>query len=151
MITELDSHSPTPSNPTPLATRFSHWHACGPDYVSYSAGMKRCSHLQLTGATLRLAPGESDTEAAAKQWEEIWAIPRAGSNLYFTNAHLSFAAGSEGEAEGLDSITIAVQGREKMDGILSRASKEGLCGEGWFNMLGVRWFLIQAEEIKPHI
>jgi hypothetical protein len=29
------------------SSRFSPWHAAGPDYASYSAGMKRCSDLHL--------------------------------------------------------------------------------------------------------
>src|SRR6266498_2684348 len=67
MMPELDSHTPTPQNPDPLTSRFSPWHACGPDYEAYSAGMKRAFHLHLIGVTLRLAPHDTDIEAAAKQ------------------------------------------------------------------------------------
>lgn len=148
---ELDSHSPTPNNPTPIGSRFSPWHACGSDYGAYAAGMKRCSDLQLMGATLRLAPGDSDSEAAARQWNDYFDIPSAGSELYFTNARLSFVPETKGKLEGLDSITLAVQGEERMNEILNRANKEGLCGDGWINMVGVRWFLVQAEDIKPRL
>ena len=144
---ELDSHAPTPSNPTPIATRFSPWHACGPDYVSYAAGMRRRAHLKLLSATLQLAPGDSDTDAATKQWEDYFGIPRSGNELYFTNARMNFVAGVEGKAEGLESLTVAVQGREKMGQMLEAARKEGVCRYNWIEMLGVRWFFVQAEDM----
>ena len=147
VIPELDSHSPIPSNPTPLASRFSPWHACGTDYVKYSAGMKRTSHLQLVGVTLALAPGDSDVGAATKQWEDMFGIPRSGNELYFANARVTFLPGSEGQVEGLTSITIAVQGRDRMAQILESARKEGLCGDLWIEMLGARWYFVQAEDV----
>ena len=63
---ELDSHKASPSNPDPLLDRFSPWHPCGPDYASYSTGMKRSSHLYCIGSSCRLAPGDRDTEGAAQ-------------------------------------------------------------------------------------
>jgi hypothetical protein len=139
---ELDSHRPSPSNPTPLTSRFSPWHACGTDYSSYSGGMKRHSHLRLVNAVCRLAPGDVDTQAAARQWEELFDVPRKEDELSFTNMRMKFIGGGEGEAEGLESITIAVEGEEKFNAILDAAREEGLCGDGWINMLGVKWFFV---------
>lgn len=143
---ELDAHQPNETNPTPLTTRFSPWHACGPlaSYPSYSAIMKRHSDLHLVGAVLRLAAGDSETEAASRQWEEIFGVPRSRDLLAFTNARIGFIRGEEGEREGLVSITIAVEGKERFQGILQRASNAGLCGDGWINMCGVRWYFVEA-------
>ena len=141
---ELDSHAPSPDNPTPLASRFSPWHAAGADYGSYSAAMKRCSDLHLVGVVLRLAPGATDTEAAARRWEEVFGIPRLRDRLEYTNAQLKFVPGDQGKPEGLESITIAVEGEERMAGILDRAKKGGLCGDGWINMVGVKWYFVPA-------
>lgn len=104
--------------------------------------MKRRSHLKLLGATLRLAPGRSDTEGAARQWQDYFGIGRDISDLIFTNAKLEFVPGVEGLAEGLESITIEVKGKDRFDKMLDIASKEGLCGDGWVNMLGIKWFFI---------
>lgn len=142
MMPELDSHAPNPDNPTPLKSRFSPWHACGSDYKAYSEGMKRSSHLTLEGCVLRLAPGELGHEAAARQWEEIFGVARSRDLLAFTNARLGFISGREGEPEGLVSITVGVNGRDKFQGILDRASKEGLCGDGWINMCGIKWYFV---------
>jgi hypothetical protein len=141
---ELDSHRPTPDNPTPLTTRFSPWHACGPDYASYSAGMKRHSDLQLMSAICRLAPGDKDTESAAKQWESLFGVQRNGDGLEFTNMRLRFISGEEGKAGGLVEIVIGVEGKERLRGVLERARREGLRvdGEGWVEMIGVRWAFV---------
>jgi hypothetical protein len=141
---ELDSHVPSPDNPDPLGSRFSPWHACGADYGSYSAGMKRCSDLHLVGAVCRLVPGNSDTKAAARRWEEVFGVPRTGSELLFTNSWMRFIPGVAGKPEGLESITIAVEGEERMAEILDRARKESLCGNGWINMVGVKWYFVPA-------
>ncbi|KAK5191388.1 hypothetical protein LTR96_009893 [Exophiala xenobiotica] len=152
MMPELDSHTPSPSNPTPLASPHSPWHACGPDYASYSSAMKRCSHLRLLSATCRLAPGQtdqSDTEAAAQQWEEYFGITRQNSDLVFTNARLKFVPGVPGgqsQSEGLESITIQVTGKDRFAKMLDMVSKEGLCGDGWTNMLGIKWYFVLSEE-----
>ncbi|KAF2117345.1 hypothetical protein BDV96DRAFT_571935 [Lophiotrema nucula] len=142
MMAELDSHTPSPNNPTPLKSRFSPWHACGSDHKVYYPGMKRTSHLTLEGCILRLAPGEQDHEAASRQWEEIFGVPRSRDLLAFTNARLGFVPGREGETEGLVSITVGVNGKENLNGILERASKEGLCGNGWIDMCGIKWFFV---------
>jgi hypothetical protein len=140
---ELDSHTPSQMNPTPLESRFSPWHACGPlsTHPTYSAGMKRHADLQLLAATCRLAPGDKDTIGAAKQWEGLFGIHANGAECQFTNAKLRFIAGEEGKADGLAEIKIGVKGRERRARILANAKAEGLCddGEAAFRMLGVRW------------
>ncbi|KAI9709946.1 MAG: hypothetical protein M1820_003024 [Bogoriella megaspora] len=150
IIPELDSHKETASNPSPLRTPFSPWHACGSlsTYPTYSSIMKRHSDLSLVGAILRLAPGDTETEAASRQWEQIFGIPRSRDLLAFTNARLGFIRSQDGEQEGLVSITIAVEGKANFDGILERASKAGLCADGWINMCGVRWYFADAGEPK---
>lgn len=91
---------------------------------------------------LRLAPGDLGHEAAARQWEEIFGVPRSRDLLAFTNARLGFIPGQEGEAEGLVSVTVGVNGRDKLEGILERAREEGICGDGWINMCGVKWYFV---------
>jgi hypothetical protein len=142
MMPELDSHAAHPNNPTPLKSRFSPWHAAGSDHKVYYPGMRRSAHLTLEGCILRLAPGDYNHEAAARQWEELFGVSRSRDLLAFTNARLGFVPGREGEPEGLVSITIGVNGKEKLDGILSRAREEGLCGDGWINMCGVKWYFV---------
>ncbi|KAF2713899.1 hypothetical protein K504DRAFT_399505 [Pleomassaria siparia CBS 279.74] len=142
MMPELDSHTPSPNNPTPLKSRFSPWHACGTDHKVYYPGMKRASHLSLEGCVLRLSPGDLGHEAAAREWEEIFGVARSRDQLTFTNARLGFIPGRDGEPEGLVSITVGVNGRDKLDGILDRARKEGVCGEGWISMCGVKWYFV---------
>jgi hypothetical protein len=143
---ELDSHSPSPSNPTPLVTPLSPWHACGPDYSQYSAIMARNSHLSFIRASCRLAPGQTDTNAAARQWQDIFGVPKETNRLLFANMLLEFAPGLDGEPEGLESITIRVKGRRKFDNMLAAASREGLCGDGWTNIVGVKWYFVLDEE-----
>lgn len=108
--------------------------------------MKRCSHLRLISAACRLAPGDVDTEAAARQWEELFSVPRERDELVFTNMRMKFIKGGEGEAEGLESITIAVEGEERFNAILNTAREEGLCGDGWINMLSVKWYFVLVGE-----
>ncbi|KAI1608786.1 hypothetical protein EDD37DRAFT_386811 [Exophiala viscosa] len=146
MLPELDSHTASPANPEPLENTFSPWHACGPDYARYSEAMRRCSHLKLLGATCRLAPDQLDTEAAAEQWQQYFGVKRDGSELLFTNARLKFVPGAESQPEGLDSITIGVAGKERFDQILEVVSREGLCGDGWTNMLGVKWYFVLNDQ-----
>jgi hypothetical protein len=139
---ELGSHHPSASNLEPLTPRFSPWYTCGVDYDSYSAGMKRFSHLRFIRAVCRLAPGDEDTEAAARQWEELFGVPRDRDELVFTNMRMKFIRGEKDEVERLHSITIAVEGEERFNAILDRAREEGLCGDGWINMLGVKWYFV---------
>ncbi|KIX04179.1 uncharacterized protein Z518_07733 [Rhinocladiella mackenziei CBS 650.93] len=146
MMPELDSHKPSPSNPTPLESVFSPWHACGPDYDKYSAAMKRCSHLRLLSATCRLAPGRTDTESAAEQWRGYFGVEKHGSELIFTNARLKFVPGVEGLSEGLESITLEVTGKQRFQKMLEIVAREGLCGDGWTNLLGVKWLFVPKDE-----
>jgi hypothetical protein len=140
MMPELDSHTPGPNNPTPLKSRFSPWHACGSDHKVYYPGMKRSEHLSLEGCVLRLQPGDTGHEDAARQWEEIFGVGRNRDLLAFTNARLGFIPGREGQAEGLDSITVGVNGRDKLDAILARAREAGITsGNGPVEMCGIKW------------
>lgn len=142
---QLDSHGPSSSNPDPLMTKFSPWHACGRDYDSYSGAMKRSSHLRFIETTCRLGSGDIDTEAAAKQWETIFGVPRTQDKLMFTNGVLRFTPGEKEEPEGIASITIAVEGETKFNNILNRAREGGLCGDGWINMLGLKWYFVYVD------
>lgn len=126
-------------------SRFSHWHGCGPDFDSYSAGMKRCSHLHINEVLCRLGPGDSDTEAAAKQWEKVFDVPRIQDKLLFTNGVVRFTAGEKGQFEGIVSITIAVEGDKKFNDILNRAREKGVCGDGFIHMLGVKWYFVHLQ------
>ena len=147
MTPELDSHAPSPNNPTPLKSRFSPWHACGPDHTTYYPGMKRSAHLSLEGCVLRLQPGDYDHEAAARQWEEIFGVERSRDLLAFTNARIGFVPGQRGRSEGLVSLTIGVKGRDKLDAILRRAREAGVCDDGGVQMCGVKWnFVLTGHE-----
>jgi len=148
---ELDSHPPSPGHSDPLSSTFSPWHAAGPDYESYSAGMKRRSHLSFDSAVCRLAPGDNDTEGAARQWEEMFGVPRNGDRLTFTNARVQFTPGVQGQPEGLVSVTVAVKGEKNLQGIVERASKEGLWGGGWINMVGVKWSFLLEDGSKSKL
>ncbi|EOA88309.1 uncharacterized protein SETTUDRAFT_107956 [Exserohilum turcica Et28A] len=141
MIPELDSHKPGPTNPTPLKTRFSPWHACGSNVESYTPGMKQTGHLSLEGCVLCLQPGDVGHEAAARQWEEVFGVARSRDLLAFTNARLGFVRGRPGLAEGLVSITVGVQGKEQYESILERARKAGICSGRCIEMCGVKWYL----------
>lgn len=78
-------------------------------------------------------------------------MPTSRDLLAFTNTRMGFVRGQEGKSEGLDCITVAVNGKERFDGILERASKLGLCGDGWINMCGVRWFFVDAGEPREKL
>ncbi|KAF1993920.1 hypothetical protein P154DRAFT_587543 [Amniculicola lignicola CBS 123094] len=140
MMPELDSHAPCASNPTPLQSRFSPWHACGSDYPRYVEHMKRAEHLNLEGCILRLAPADMGHEKAARRWEEIFGVARSRNLVAFTNARLGFMSGREGDREGSVSITVGVKGRENFQQILDRSREMGLCGDEWINMCGVKWY-----------
>ncbi|KAH7069552.1 hypothetical protein BKA63DRAFT_421404 [Paraphoma chrysanthemicola] len=141
MMPELDSHAPEPNNPTPLKSRFSPWHACGSDHKVYYPGMKRTEHLSLLGCVLRLQPGDSDHEAASRQWEELFGVARSRDLLAFTNAKMGFVAGQEGQPEGLVSITVGVKGQDKLDAIVKRARDAGVYSAHGIDICGVRWYL----------
>lgn len=142
MMPELDSHASEPNNPTPLSSRYSPWHACGSDHKVYYPGMRRSAHLTLEGCVLRLQPGETDHEAAARQWEEIFGVPRSRDLLAFTNARLGFVGGREGQPDGLLSVTVGVDGREQLAGIVARAKEAGVYADGRLTVCGVLWNLV---------
>jgi len=151
IIPELDSHSPSLTNPTPLQTRFSPWHACGPrtSYADYAAGMKRHSDLHLLSTTCRLAPGDDGVEGAARQWEDVFGVVRGkrGGENEFVNARLDFVPGIQGQAGGLVEICIGVEGHIALGDMLVRAKRMGvLGGDGAVEMLGVRWDFVLFEE-----
>lgn len=108
--------------------------------------MKRRLNLHLHGVVCRLAPGDVDHEAASREWEDISGIPRSRDLLAFTNSRMGFIRGVEGQLDGLVSITIGVEGRDEFNAILDRAREEGLCGDEWINMLGVRWYFACVDE-----
>ena len=60
--------------------------------------------------------------------------------LSIPNARMGFIRGVEGQPDGLVPITIGVEGRDEFNAILDRAREEGLCGDEWINMLGVKWY-----------
>lgn len=151
MMPELDSHFSEEWNPTPLETRFSPWHPCGDDYFGYLPKMKSTGHLWLRKCTLALGGGDSDTVGAAREWGDVFGLNTSKNEVVFTNARMAFVAGEEGVSEGLRDVTIGVQGRAVMDGILERARQEGICGDGWFEMVGVRWYLVLMNDVKARI
>lgn len=141
MMPELDSHAPGEDNPNPLLTRFSPWHACGPDYDVYSEGMKRSDHFTLEGCILRLQPEDLGHEAAARQWEETFGVARSRDQLAFVNARLGFIPGRQGEHEGLVSISLGVRGTDKYQAIMERAREMKVLQNGYIEMCGVKWYL----------
>jgi len=146
MMPELDSHGASPEHPDPLSSTFSPWHAAGADYGSYSAGMKRRSDLHLIGAVCRLGSGDTNTEAALSQWEELFGLPRDLNQLVFTNARMGFVKGTKGQPDGLVSITIAVEGEERLAGIVQRARERGVWDEGFVKIVNLKWFFVLAGE-----
>ncbi|KAF4632994.1 hypothetical protein G7Y89_g5126 [Cudoniella acicularis] len=144
MIPELDSHHPYPSNPTPLESPFSPWHALGPssNHSIHGKAMMKYSHLHLLSITCRLAPGVADIAGAARQWEELFDVRSAAheGQLQFTNARLRFLPGKENEKEGLLEVCVGVEGTDQLNDILDRAEKEGLVKkDGLVDMVGVLW------------
>ena len=156
---ELDSHTPCSANRIPLESRFSPWHACGSDYASYVQGMKKAGDLWLVGCTLRLKAGDEDARGAVGQWSGTFGVPRKQSRegrevLAFTNCEISFVLGRQGVSEGLESITVGVEGGDRLQGVVAAAKKEGVWNEGgWIDVLGVKWYLELKErsELKARI
>ncbi len=153
MMPELDSHRPSAENPDPLGSPFSPWHACGSEYGSYAAAMARSSHFRLLRVTTRLASGDKDTEKAARKWEHIFGVTRDGSELHFTNAQIRFFGGVDSVTDGLESITIGVQGKDIYDRIHRIAREQGVDRDGHLFMLGVKWHfvLLDSRRVKSVI
>ncbi|KAL2365419.1 hypothetical protein RJZ56_001663 [Blastomyces dermatitidis] len=115
-------------------------------------GMKRTADLHLADVTCRLAPGDEDTDAALKQWEETFGIPGDPGHLQFTNARMRFLPGMEGKSEGFTDVSIAVRGEERHKGIFDRAREVGLpSGDGWVEMLGCRWHFVSASGTREDV
>lgn len=146
---ELDSHSPTPDNPTPLASPYSPWHAAGKDHASYSKGMQRCSHLKLLEARCRLADGDSNIEAATGKWQSLFGVAGQNGSLKFTNATLRFVPGSQGKPDGLEAIAIQVQHVKKYEQTVQAAKQAGVWNGSSIEMLGLTWTLVQADKSAP--
>ena len=154
VIPELDSHNETKENPTPIATKFSPWHACGPDEKRYIAKMKEYGHLSLLGAVCRLPPGDWGSELAATQWEQTFGVPRSRDLIQFTNARVGFLHGEEGKREGIETISIGVQGDKRRQAIFKRAEERGLLetdaqGRRWVNMFGIWWGFVLTGDDEP--
>jgi hypothetical protein len=148
IMPELDTMWPTAEHPDPLAETFSPWHGFPLRLQQYLPAMKRTKHLQIVNVKLRLGPGDIDVNSAARGWTDIFGVPLAGNTLVFTNSTMEFLEGREGLREGLESITINVEGKANFDGILDRASAEGLCGDQWINLCGIKWYFVYAGEAK---
>jgi hypothetical protein len=145
MMPELDSHNVSPRNKAPVSDRFSPWHACGEEYERYVKVMRQTQHLHLISCVLRLGPGDHDTAGAADQWARSFGIPKAGEKLAFTNAQMSFHPGSAAHKEGLLSLSIGVANKAVREGILGRAKEQVVSGDGWFEALGVKWYIMDTE------
>jgi len=113
--------------------------------------MRQNSVLSIQKVLLRLAPGDDDITSAAQQWSHLFGVPLddLGTGLQFLNARLEFVPGSLEGAEGIESITIGIVGKERLEGIVRRAKERGLWREGtWVGMCGVRWFFDLLGEEK---
>jgi len=148
VMPELDSHKPTADWPSPVWTQISPTITLGPmDRAPiYLAAMEHSSFLRLVGVVLRLDPGDEDTIGAAKQWEDTFGITRSQDQLLFTNARIGFVSGQKGEPAGIHSIIIAVNGKQRLERMLWSAKVENLCGDGYVQMLGVRWYFIDGNK-----
>jgi hypothetical protein len=145
VIPEVDSIKPTDQWPSPVSTRISPTISLGPmdRAPTYLSEMRTSSGLRLQTVILRLEPGDADTIAAAKQWENMFGVPRNGHVLIFTNATIGFVPGEAGKPAGIDGITIAITGKNRWERICRTAQVEGLLGDkGYVNMLGVKWYLL---------
>jgi hypothetical protein len=110
--------------------------------------MKRHSNLHLLSATCRLAPGNEDTDGAARQWEDVFGVKRGTSKGQneFVNAKLKFIPGMQGERDGLVEICIGVEGNVAWSNVLGRADRAGVLGnDGIVDMVGVRWKFVLLE------
>jgi hypothetical protein len=148
IMPELDTMYPTKEWPDMLEEKFAPWHGFPGKYEKYSVVMKKTAHLQLVKLQFRLPPGQDGVLHAAGQWRDVFGVPMAGATLTFTNAAMEFLKGEDGKREGLETLTIAVQGREKLDGILQKARREGILRDEYVDLCGSRWYFIYAGEEK---
>jgi hypothetical protein len=148
MMPELDSHTISSRNPTPLISRFSPWHACGKDYDHYVEVMKANSQLYLLGCDLQVEQ-QQDPEQAATQWADLFGIPVAGHKLCFTNAELVFQPAGALTTEGLRRITVGVETQQQLGAIRDRARDNGLVvdpASSTIHMVGVEWHIVVLQQ-----
>ncbi|EGE78919.2 hypothetical protein, variant [Blastomyces dermatitidis ATCC 18188] len=153
VIPELDSHEATPANPEPVTSRFAPWHACGPDYASYSKGNE--AYCRPASGRCHL-PSSTGRRGHRRRIEavggETFGIPGDPGHLQFTNARMRFLPGMEGKSEGFTDVSIAVRGEERHKGIFDRAREVGLpSGDGWVEMLGCRWHFVSASGTREDV
>jgi hypothetical protein len=150
VMPELDSHAAAPAVaagvPSELTEAFAPWHAIDAPFEAYREVFRRSADLAIVGVQLRLPVGQRGTEDAAREWRDVFGVPMSRDLLAFTNARLGFLPGEQGKREGLETITIAVKGKKRFDQILEKVAAEGLCGDGWTNLLGVKWYFRYAGE-----
>jgi len=148
VISECDSHGGG-ERQGGLEKRMGRWHACGTDWKRYSGIMERRTRLGFRGVVCRLDEGESDTEHAARRWEEVFVDSRKGNTIQFWGGvELEFLAGEKGKREGIEIIKLDVDGKQRLDELLERAGKEGLkrVSENSIEMLGIIWvFLLRGQ------
>ena len=149
VMPELDSHKPTAKWPAPLFPEVSPWGALGPMSRSelYMAMMRDAAWLRLVGVILRLEDGDGDTVGAARQWQETFGCSRKEDMICYINARMGFLAGQKGQSEGIHSITLAVEGKQRLERIMWAAESEGVFRQGrpkeWYaEMLGIKWYFI---------
>lgn len=144
---ELDTYTPQQGQsgiPSFMDTPITPWPPCGADYPTYSREMSRRTHLQLLGATCRLAAGDNsncrDTASAARKWEELFGVHAQGNENVFTNCRVRFVPNPGDLPDGLVSVTVGIRGKEAYERVLFAAGEEGLMSwDGRVFMLGVEW------------
>ena len=144
---ELDTYNPQKQQsgmPSFINAPIAPWPPCGDDYLTYSRKMSRRTHLQLLGATCRLAAGDDsngrDTASAAQKWEELFRVHAQGDENVFTNCRVRFVSNPEDLPDGLVSVTVGIRGEEAYRKTLFAAGEEGLMSwDGRVSMLGVEW------------
>jgi len=148
VITECDSHGGEGAEGG-LERRIARWHACGGEWESYRGRMERSKGVRFKGVVCRLGERKSDMEQAARRWEEVFGVERKGNKVEFLGGvELEFLAGEKGKREGIESIRLDVDGKDRLDRIIERAGKEGLkrVGESSIEMLGSVWEFSPREQ-----
>jgi hypothetical protein len=139
---------PTARWPDQVGARFAPWHGFPGTYGRYGRVMRRSGHLHLVGVQFRLPPGDDQVYLAAKKWQDVFGVPMVGATMTFTNATMEFLKGEEGKREGLETITIAVEGKGNLEGILERAKQENILRDGLVDMCGIKWKFVYKGEPK---
>ncbi|KAF2403788.1 hypothetical protein EJ06DRAFT_505100 [Trichodelitschia bisporula] len=132
-----------------VEVRFGAWHALGPRHEEYVGGMRETAGLGLLGVVCRLKAGEVDVEGAARRWRDLFGVAMSRDLVAFTNARLGFVRGVEGKGAGIESITVGVAGREKLEDVIKKAREKGVWRggtHGWAEMCGVKWHFVQTGE-----